>query len=208
MWRDPARGATPLSWAFNPNLSQRFPLGLAWACAHKSANDWFVAGDSGAGYLNPGYLTPPRPWSGLPSGMPAWEQRCAQFYRQWDLSLTGFVIDGNGRPLPPASLDAYAKFSPDGIVESGAKKRVHDGMPILPMTTDVGEKDPAAAARHILNFARGPGLHLLACRSVLKTPSWHTQVAQELVRERGDQIKIVDLYTLLQLARESVSAPR
>ena len=27
MWRDPARGTTPLSWAFNPNLSERFPPG-------------------------------------------------------------------------------------------------------------------------------------------------------------------------------------
>src|ERR1035438_1938828 len=31
VWRDPARGKIPLSWAFNPNLSERFPIGMAWA---------------------------------------------------------------------------------------------------------------------------------------------------------------------------------
>ncbi len=64
MWTDPARGTTPLSWAFNPNLCERFPLGMAWPRENRSPNDFFVAGDSGAGYLNPGFLSTPRPHIG------------------------------------------------------------------------------------------------------------------------------------------------
>ena len=64
MWTDPARGTIPLSWAFNPNLCARFPLGMAWPRENRRPNDFFVAGDSGAGYLNPGFLSTPRPHIG------------------------------------------------------------------------------------------------------------------------------------------------
>ena len=135
MWRDPARGSTPLSWAFNPNLCERFPLGMAWARERRTTNDWFVAGDSGAGYLNPGFLTPPRVHSGLPSGLAAWEKHCARLYKQWDITLTGFVIDGYARGLSPEGLDAYARFSPDGIVaQKIGLQGVHKGMPYLRMS--------------------------------------------------------------------------
>ena len=108
-----------------------------------------MAGDSGAGYLNPGYLTPPRPHSGLPSGLAAWEKYCEQLYRQWDLSLTGFVIDGYARGLDKAGLDAYARFSPDGIVaQQIGRQGVHGTMPYLRMATDL-HGSPAEAARAI-----------------------------------------------------------
>src|ERR1035438_7730442 len=49
MWSGRGRGSTPLSWAFNPNLSGRFPLGMALARARGTTNDWFVGGDLGGG---------------------------------------------------------------------------------------------------------------------------------------------------------------
>lgn len=202
MWRDPARGRIPLSWPFNPNLAERFPLGMAWARQNQTTNDWFVAGDSGAGYLNPGYLTPPRPESGLPSGLDAWEKYCEKFYQQWDISLTGFIINGSARAISSAGLDAYARFSPDGVVSDNIGIRgVHDGMPFLQMTGDLGG-NPADAARSIRDAASGLSLSFLAFRSVLKTPTWYSQVAQELNRTAVNQIKIVDLYSLLWLVRE------
>lgn len=203
MWSDRARGSVPLSWAFNPNLCERFPLGMVWARERRTTNDWFVAGDSGAGYLNPGYLTPPRPYSGLPSGLPAWEQRCARFYRQWDISLTGFIIDGYARGLSPAGLDAYARFSPDGIVEQKiGRQGIHNGMPYLRMGPDVNQPDPAIAARHILDLVQRSHIRFLVCRAVLKTPTWYAEVGREIRRAAGNKIKLVDLYTLLWLVRD------
>lgn len=202
MWRDPARGQVPLSWAFNPNLCERFPLGMAWARERRTTNDWFVAGDSGAGYLNPGYLTPPRAHSGLPSGLAAWEKHCQQFYRQWDLSLTGFVIDGYAPGLSPEGLDAYARFSPDGIVAQKIPRQgVHRGMPYLRMRTDLPEP-PLDAARVVAGFGQGTPPRFVVCRSILRTPTWYARVSQEVHRLAGDAVRIVDLHTLLWLVRE------
>ncbi|MHB8972966.1 MAG: GxGYxYP domain-containing protein [Pirellulaceae bacterium] len=202
LWRDPARGSTPLSWAFNPNLSVRFPLGMAWAREQRSANDWFVAGDSGAGYLNPGYLSPPRPHSGLPSGWPAWEKQCQEFYRQWDISLTGFVIDGNARGLDAEGLSAYARFSADGMVAQQIDRQgVHENMPYVRMATDL-QGAPADAARTISRLVSGLPPRFLVCRSILQSPSWYAQVEQELKTLRGGTIEVVDLYTLMWLVRE------
>lgn len=201
MWRDRSRGAVPLSWAFDPNLCERFPFGMAWARARRTANDWFVAGDSGAGYLNPGYLTPPRPYSGLPSGLPEWEKRCAHFYQQWDLSLTGFIINGFARGASPDVFAAYGTFSPDGIITQGGRREVQNGVPRLAMAADIGDPNPAAAAQKILALAPGSGPVFLPCRTVLKSPNWHAQVARELLRLRGRDVQVVDLYTLLALVR-------
>lgn len=202
MWRDPARGRVPLSWAFNPNLCQRFPLGMAWAREHGTANDWFVTGDSGAGYINPGNLTPPRAHSGLPSGLAAWENHCQPFYRQWDITLTGFIIDGDAPGLSSAALDAYARFSPDGIVAQKIGERgVHQGMPFLRMGSDL-DGSPQEAARIIVKNISGSPPEFSVFRSILKTPTWHLGVQQELQKLEGDNIKVVDLYTLLQLVRE------
>jgi hypothetical protein len=203
MWRDPARGHVPLSWAFNPNLCERFPLGMAWARERRTTNDWFVAGDSGAGYLNPGDLTPPRRFSGLPSGLAAWEKHCAPLYRQWDLSLSGFIIDGYAPQLKSAALDAYARFSPDGIVSYQPRyEGMHQGMPYLRMRADLAGT-PAEAARAIRDQSRDPAHHFYVFRTILKTPSWHAALEQELRTLAGDEIKVVDLYTLMQLVRES-----
>jgi hypothetical protein len=202
VWRDPARGSTPLSWAFNPNLCERFPVGMAWARQSRTTNDWFVAGDSGAGYLNPGFLTPPRTYSGLPSGLAAWERHCQQFYRQWDISLTGFVIDGYAPGLSPEGLDAYARFSPDGIVAQKVPRRgVHRGTPFLKMGADV-DGSPSQVARTILDQAGGLRPRFVVVRSILKAPSWYAAIERELHQLAGDTLRVVDLYTLMALVRE------
>lgn len=202
MWMDPARGSTPLTWAFNPNLAERFPLGMAWARERRSPHDWFVAGDSGAGYLNPGNLTPPRAHSGLPSGLAAWERHCRQFYEQWDVSLTGFVIDGYAPGLAPEGLDAYARFSPDGVVAQRIPKMgVHRGMPFLRMRTDLSGS-PEEAAQVIAGFSHGTSPKFVVCRSILQTPSWYAAVEKEVRRLAGDRVQVTDLYSLLWLVRE------
>lgn len=202
MWRDPKRGTTPLSWAFNPDLAERFPLGMAWARENQTPNDWFIAGDSGAGYLNPGYLSTPRVHSGLPSGVAAWDRYCKRYYEQWDLSVTGFVIDGYAPGLTKEGLDAYADFSPDGIVAQKIPKQgMYRAMPFVRMRTDV-DGTPEQAARAIYAQASGPKPRFVVCRSILKTPTWYAGIEQELKKLAGDDVKIVDMYTLFQLVRE------
>ncbi len=207
LWRDPARGSTPLSWAFNPNLCLRFPLGMAWSRERRSANDWFIAGDSGAGYLNPGNLSEPRPFSGLPAGWDAWEDHCQKLYRQWDITQTGFVIDGYARGLDKQGLDAYSRFSPDGIVAQKIPPQgIHEGMPYLRMATDLYGA-PADVAREISRLTGGFPPRFVVCRSILQSPTWYAQVEQELKSIRGESVRVVDMYTLMWLVREYETHP-
>ncbi len=202
MWNDPARGSVPLSWALNPNLCERFPLGMAWARERRTANDFFVAGDSGAGYLNPGFLTPPRTHSGLAAGLPAWERHCQHFFRQWDISLTGFVIDGFAPGLTMEGLDAYARFSPDGIVAQKIEPQgVHGEMPYVRMCGDL-PAGPREAAQVLHRGTSGLLPRFGVFRSILQTPTWYASVQHELKQMAGDEVAVVDLYTLLWLVRE------
>lgn len=207
VWMDEERGKVPLSWAFNPNLAERMPLCMAWTRATRTENDFFIAGDSGAGYLNPGLLSEPRWHSDLPSGVAVWERHCKKYFEQWDISVTGFVIDGFGPGLPEEGLDAYARFSPDGIVAQKIPLQgIHKGMPYTRMRTDLS-RDAREAARAIVGLTGGRTPQFVVARSILMSPSWYLEVSEELERIAGDEIQVVDLYTLFWLIREAESDP-
>jgi putative glycoside hydrolase with GxGYxYP motif/GxGYxY motif-containing protein len=200
IWNDPARGKVPIGWAVNPNLEERFRPGLEWIRRTATANDFFVAGDSGAGYLNPGYLEEPRVHSGLPGGLEAWARHCEMYYRRWGITLTGFIIDGNARGLSPAGYAAYARFSPDGVVPQKCPvAAVESGMPVLRASGDLGGS-PAGAARQIAGQVKGGSPGFFMFRSILKSPAWHAEVAEE-ARKLDPRIRFVDPYTLLALVR-------
>ncbi|MHB1456799.1 MAG: GxGYxYP domain-containing protein [Armatimonadota bacterium] len=202
IWDDPARGSVPLGWAFNPNLAERFAPGLAMTRKTKTPNDFFVAGDSGAGYVNPGYLVEPRKWSGLPSGLKTWTEHCAKWYKQFDLSITGFIIDGYAPPMTDEVKDAYITFSGDGFM---GQKVPHDGiyksMPFVRMEYDIynAERD----SNIIIDKARKQAPEFFAYRNILWKPSSQKQVV-DIVKasEKGTNIEFVDPYTLMLLVKQ------
>lgn len=203
LWNDPARGAVPLGWAFNPNLADRFPVGLDWARQTATVNDHFITGDSGAGYLNPGNLDGNRPFSHLPSGLTTWEAHCQKYYSQWGLSLTGFVIDGDANPMSPETLKAYARFSPSGIVAQ--KLPTYQGLvpgtqtPYLTMGSDMPNPDQTDEAVHRIQSQlandHGSGPHFHIFRTVLWSPSDHQKLFTRL--QSLPHVHIVDPYTLM-----------
>jgi GxGYxYP putative glycoside hydrolase C-terminal domain/GxGYxY sequence motif in domain of unknown function N-terminal len=198
MWTDPARGKIPLSWAINPNLADRFPFAVDWVRKTATPNDFFVAGDDGAGYLNPGMLTEPRD-SELPSGVAIWQERNARYFKQWDLDTVGFIIDGNCPFMEKEALDAYAKFSPGGLVcQNEPPDPIHNGMPLLKMSSIVlGSPDVMVK----LFSAGGP--HFIAARTVLWTPTNHADAVKQIDATATLPHKLVDLRTLLQLYKYS-----
>ncbi len=202
-FRDPARGQTPLGWAFDPNLADRVPQALAYAYRHAGTNDFFIAGDSGAGYLNPRALTV-RPESGLPSGLVPWAEHCRVYYARWGLSITGFVLDGSAGASTDTEFAAYQRFSPDGAGTHFEKgPAVHAGLPTCP-ERDL-PNDVKKAASIIADLARQqpqgqPGF--LWARSILRTPRWYANLSQCLAEKYPDaRVAVVDPYTFFGLVR-------
>ena len=198
---DPARGEVPLGWAFDPNLADRAPQALVYAYGHATANDFFIAGDSGAGYLNPRALTV-RPDSGLPSGLDAWAENCRGYYERWGMTITGLVLDGAGGGSTDVEFAAYRRFSPDGLGTHFEKRAaIHAGVPTC------GERDlprtaSEAADAIARDAAKGPWPAFLWKRSILRRPSWYSEVSKTLkARHPQLAIEIVDPYTFFGLTK-------
>ena len=203
-FRDPTRGQVPLGWAFDPSLADRAPQALAYAYRHATTNDFFISGDSGAGYLNPRALTV-RPESGLPSGLKAWTEHCRRYYERWDMSITGFILDGSGGASTDLEFGAYRSFSPDGAgthFEPGAA--MHAGLPTC-RETDLPD-DVDKAAEVLANAAREhkdrPGFFW--ARSILRTPKWYADLSQRLAEKYPEApVSVVDPYTFFGLIKTS-----
>jgi len=199
---DPARGRVPLGWAFDPNLADRAPQALVYAYRNATTNDFFIAGDSGAGYLNPRALTI-RPDSGLPSGLNEWTRHCQGCFKRWDMSITGFILDGSGGASTELEFKAYARFSPDGAGTHFEKgPAVRGGIPTCP-ERDLPE-DLVQAARAIAAAGRGldKGPVFFWARSILKSPRWYSDLSDRLKQNHPEvPVEVVDPYTFFGLVR-------
>ena len=207
LWDHPDRGKIPLAWAFNPNLTERVPMVMDFIRETKTSNDYFITGDSGAGYVNPGMLCEPRAISHLPSGIQVWKEQCQKYYKQWDLSITGFIIDGYAPGMSKEGLDAYAKFSSDGIVgfkfPNSALSGIHKGMPYVRMTQDLGGT-PEEAAKTIVDQFKKKKIQFAVFRGVLHTPDWFNRIVEILnTQYANENIQFLDPYTFFHLAKQS-----
>jgi hypothetical protein len=184
LWADPRRGEVPLSWAFSPVLARRVPMVFDYLWRTRSVNDFFMAADNGAGYLNPAMLVAPRPLSGLPSGVENWRAHCAAHYARWDMDITGFIIDGRAPQTPDEVLDAYATFSPAGVVMQydNVDYRLHGEMPVLRRGPDIGGSvaEAIASIRADIAERRSAGMRFHWYRSILQSPTWHAEVSKRL----------------------------
>ncbi|HIJ66265.1 MAG TPA: hypothetical protein HPP77_09985, partial [Candidatus Hydrogenedentes bacterium] len=179
----------------------RFAPGMVYFRKTKTPNDFFVAGDSGAGYINPGHLEEPRRFSGLPSGVETWARHCRKFYGRWDLSITGFIIDGFAPAMSEQTLRAYATFSQDGIVaQKIAPGGVFEGMPFVRMNLDLGGT-PAEAAEQALSRL-GPTVPDF---QIFRTILWRPSALKELyeaMETQGANVEIVDPFTFFLLVKQ------
>ncbi len=202
--KDKERGRVPLGWAFNPNLADRAPQALAFAYRHATANDFFIAGDSGAGYINARALTV-RPHSKLPPGLGVWTQHCRNYFQRWDMTITGFVLDGSAGASTATEFAAYRQFSPDGCgTHFERAPRVIAGVPTCPeRDLPNGAREAAAViAKEAAAVSQTP--RFLWARSILRAPSWYAQVSQILAEEHpAAPVVVVDPYTFFGLIREA-----
>ncbi len=208
VWDDPARGSIPMAWAFNPNLSDRVPYVFDRIYKTKSPNDWFIGGDSGAGYLNPNLLTGKRLDSGLPDALDLWVDHNRAYYGRFDYTITGFVINGFHGDMPLRVQEAYAKFSPDGVgMQLGYAQPVVNGTPFLRHVSDIypdlGNIKKTAAQMAI--FARPKKPQFLIYRMICQKPSTVIAVRDTLNQDyTGCAWEFCDPYTFFDLYKRSL----
>lgn len=201
IWDNPDRGKVPLMWSISPVLAERVPMALDYRRETATKNDYFAAADNGAGYLMPGMLQSPRAISGLPDGLDAWVNHNLPYYKQWELTITGFIIDGQAPGLNKKGLDAYAKFSPNGIVpQKTPLTSLHGNMPVIRSDDDVNENNPADAAKHILSRVKNRSVPFHWFRNILKDPTWYVQVVAEL-KMLDPKIELLDAPAFFELYR-------
>ena len=210
LWNSPARGETPSGWAFNPNLIERLPVLFDWCYDTKTPMDYFVAGDSGAGYVNPTGLLPPREISGLPSGADAWVEHNIPYFRKLNYSITGFLINAFCGELTDASNRMYTSFSGDGVMTQmwmpKDKKLDHllDNMPVAHMEQDI-VGSPEQAAQAIVAYGRPGETTFMGFRSILRSLDWIKAVNEAIRKARPEcRFEPVDPYTYFYLLRHSL----
>lgn len=211
LWQNPVRGKIASGWAFNPNLVERLPVAFDWVYRTKSPVDYFIAGDSGAGYTNPTQLLPPREPSANPSGAQAWVKHNTPYYRTLNYSITGFLINGFCGRLTRESNEIYLPFSGDGIMtqlhwmpEDAKHDHMLSGMPVAGMKQDItAPVDVVVEA--ILKHGRPDQTTFLSFRSILVGPDWIQTVNDRIRSERPDcRFEPVDPYTYFYLLRHSL----
>ena len=208
-WNDPARGTIPCGWAFNPNLDRRAPHVMHYARTRATPNDWFISGDCGAGYLNPGMLHAANREHGTGDGWAAWTEHNKRYFEKYDLSITGFVIDGHSPGMGEKGLDAYMEFSPDGVVGQKIPHcALHKGkMPVIRMRLDL-YGSPEAAGNQLAGLVGKDLPEFMVIRTILKSPSWHKGVMKRTTEKRPE-VRFVDPYTFFELMKQRlVARPR
>ncbi len=222
-WQDEKRGELPIGWAFNPNLYERVPM--LWDVFYHTAtdNDFFIAGDSGAGYVNPLLLLEgKRKHSDLPDGLDEWARWCEEWYDLLDITITGQILDGNtGYSHHNMNvIKAYAEFSPDGIGvwnwpgnDSGMS--YYKDIAISGVAQDSGftrHDAVEAAAQNVVRFlTAGRKLNFYPIKTNIITPTMACEVferAQEILDEQGDYhlIEVVDPYTFFAMLERELKS--
>lgn len=206
-WDDKHRGEIPFIWGINPNLVETYPDIIHYLYKTATANDYFGADASAAGYMNPGRV--------LPQYMPLFIKHNQKFFNQLDMTIAPMVLDWE---LPTNRVkDAFARFSPDGmgtiIYDFHSNKvwnqspEVWKGMPVMELHNETGavedyKKNAETILNHIASAPSGqPSFYFF--RIVWTSPS-DVLASLKLIREMrpGLNFELTDPYTFNSLFKE------
>jgi len=201
LWTDDHRGKVIGTWAFDPNLIYRAPHVFDYVNRHKSSIDWFMSGNSGAGYLNPSMLCEENRKNGLPDALDGWVKWNKEYFKKFDIDVTGFIIDGEAPPPNEKVLAAYSKFSNVGIIgqKLPAIKGIYKNMPFITMIDNIPEDSEFAG--DVVAGMIGIKPAFLPIRTVMKTPSWHADMIKVAKKKARGNIEFVDPYTFFMLLK-------
>ncbi len=211
---DKARANLPLTWCFNPNLSNRVPMVFDYIYANKYDHEFIAAGDSGAGYVIPSslfgrrnlaYMGSPRP-SEYASGDTNWANYCKWYYDRFDIKVTGFIINGANTFLSDI-FGLYNTFSTMGSLHNGGGQLMtnYKGVPYIYCQNGINDTtNPEDIYNHA--FVLMEDYNFAAYRTVCLSPSQISAIIRnysDYATGKGDSVQYVELYSFLDLAKQS-----
>ncbi len=190
-------GELPLMWAFNPNLSDRVPMIFDYVYEHKTANDYFITGDSGAGYVMPTYLP----------DLEAWNAFNKPYFEKFDMDVVGFIIDK--KPMTKREFKAYADMGIKGACYNnyGEPLVVYGGTTPFIRMTDV-YPGSEGWLEGMYNAMTGSGTNFASFRTIRLYTDQIVNSIREFeayanAKNDGYTYRYVDMYTLFDLILQS-----
>ncbi len=142
-WSDPAHGTYAMGWGFNPNLSNRIPMVFDYVYKNKADLDYFIAGDSGAGYVNPTALIQKKGIRELPTATQTWINYNKPYLERFNMDVTGFILNG-ALSFNTDIYDMYSKITPAGNFSNNETRMVvYNGTVISAMNGDSTSSETA-----------------------------------------------------------------
>ncbi len=207
-YADPALGQVPMMWAFNPNLSDRIPQAFDFVYERYTENDFFCAGDSGAGYNNPRLVYAPRVHSDKPSAIDVWNAHNKKYFDRFDLDVIGFVIDGD-KLTEEYEMKDMATYATLGVgylsLGQDLPIKIVDGSCFVPVSGDVSSAgtDADRAAKAILHYMRvqNPAKRFHFYRTILSSPSHIKEVMEKVQAQSARKVVFCDPYSFFTMAK-------
>ncbi len=207
---DESLGKIPLMWCFNPNLSDRIPQAFDFIYDNYTENDYFEAGDSGAGYNNPRLLYPPRIFSELPSGAETNVEHNIMYFEKFDLSIIGFVINGVHKTDSNQMYD-LSRFAHGGVAYNGYGEPscIVNGVPFMTHTCDIGAEhvDVSKSARQAIEAINRshPRKKFHIFRTILVSPTDHLKIYEEMKAAAPEKkIELLDPITFFEYLKKAI----
>ncbi len=193
------RGQMPMMWAFNPNLSDRVPMIFDYVYENKTANDYFITGDSGAGYVFPSRL----------ADLDKWVDYNEPYLSKFDMDIVGFIIDD--KPLSLEAMEAYAEIAPlGGFVNTGDYLTIlNDETVFLRMWGSVQPVHNTDSTREgMYNELHNSRTNFAAYRTIRQYTNDLVGFVNSFLnyaeaKNDGYEYQYVDMYTLFELILES-----
>ena len=202
---DKSRGQLPLNWAYNPNLSYRVPMVFQYVFENKTENDYFVSGNSGAGYVIPAGLQNYRLLSYASTirnpkytdGLEKWAEYSRSFYDLFDYDITGFIING-ANTLNNKIFACFNKISPVGSFHNDPSHRltVYNGVPYVHLHNGISATVNSSELYSYSFFDMGK-YNFSGFRTIVLSPTNVKNIVDNYIAyaaTKGETVQYVDMY--------------
>lgn len=201
VWNNSSRGQIPLCWPFSLNISKRAGHVIDMMYSTATENDYFVAGDNGAGYLNPESFADTAS-QGLYGDLDSWAAYNKPLYEKFDIDYQGFLI--TRKPASKEILECFAKFTKGTAVNFNTTEKVAGYETVVSI-------DYESVSQLVSRFSKksvGDESNFVSVRFILRTPADVLAIYNTLTSEQYQDynFKVVDPYTFYGLLAQQNNA--